>query len=138
MLFSGYMIEYTTVFNQIKRSKDGKVCDAFNNILEYKGQLCYIPTGNAFFKKSLEYIYKRDFSNEYKEFMLDSDRRKNIMTSTKIQPFCRIYNINLGVKTKINDQFYLKVSPKEESVYLFTTIIFALYGKTIIPGSLML
>ena len=52
------------VFNQINRSNFGIGCDAFNKILEYKGQLCYIPTGKACFSKCVEYIYKRDFSNE--------------------------------------------------------------------------
>ena len=85
------------IFNRMKRSNYVKGCDAFNNILEYKGQLCYIPTGNACFRKCLEYIYKRDFSNEYNEFILDSDRCKNIMTSAKIQPFCREYHLNLGI-----------------------------------------
>ena len=84
------------VFNQIKRSNYGKGCDAFNNILESKGRLCYIPTGNACFRKCLEFIYKRDFSKEYKEFIIDSGSFKNIITSEKIQPFCRKYNINLG------------------------------------------
>ena len=54
VLFSGYMMKYTMVFNQIKRSNYGKGCDAFNNILEYKGKLCYIPTGNACFRKCSE------------------------------------------------------------------------------------
>ena len=105
VLFSGYMMKYTMVFNQIKRSNCGKGCDAFNNILEYKGQLCYIPTGNACLRKCLDYFYKRDFSNEYKEFILDSDRCKNSKTSAKIQPIFRKYNIKQGVynkKTTIN------------------------------------
>ena len=38
------------VLNQIKRSIYGKVCDASNNISEHKGQLCYIPIGNACFR----------------------------------------------------------------------------------------
>ena len=100
VLFSSFMMKYTTVFNQIKRSNYGEGCDAFNNIVEYKGNLCSIPTGNACFRKCSEFIYKRDFSNEYKEFILDSDKCNNIMTSAKIQPFCREYNINLAVFNK--------------------------------------
>ena len=52
------------VCKQIKRSKYGKGCDAYNNILKNEGQLCSIPTGNASFTKCLENIYKRDFSKE--------------------------------------------------------------------------
>ena len=33
-MFSGYMLKYTIVFNQIKRSNFVKGCDSFNNILE--------------------------------------------------------------------------------------------------------
>ena len=65
VLVSGFIIKYTIVFNQIKRSTfEG--CDAFNSVLEYDGQLCYIPTGSACLRKCLEYIYKGEFSNECK------------------------------------------------------------------------
>ena len=84
------------VFNQIKRSNYGKGCDAFKKILQYGGQLCYIPSGKACFMKCLDFIYKRGFSNEYKEFILRSDSFKKI-TSAKIQPFCRKNNLNLGI-----------------------------------------
>ena len=100
LLFLGYMTKDAMLFNQIKRSNYGKGCDVSNNILEYEGRPCYIPTGNACFRKCSEYIYKKDFSREYKEFILDSDRCKNIITPAKIQPFCRKYIINLGVYNK--------------------------------------
>ena len=64
------------VFKQIARSIYGKGSDAFNNIIEYEGKLCYIPTGNACFKKRLEYIYKANFSREYNEIIQDSERCK--------------------------------------------------------------
>ena len=105
VLFSGFMVKYTMVVNQIESSNYGKGCDVFNHILEFKGQLCFIPTCNACFRNCSENIYKGDFSNEYKDFIISSDRCKNIMTSAKIQPFCRKYNINLDVyikKTTIN------------------------------------
>ena len=38
VLFSGYMIKYAMIFNQIKRSNYGKGSDAFNNFLENKGK----------------------------------------------------------------------------------------------------
>ena len=96
VLFSGYKIKYTMIFNQIKRSNYGKGCDTFNNILEYKGKLCYIPTGKDCFRKCVEYIYKRDFSKEYKEYILVSDRCKSNMIYEKCNN-CRKSNLNLGV-----------------------------------------
>ena len=56
VLFLGYIMKYTMVLNRIKCSNYGKRCDAFNKILEYEGRLCYIPTGNACFRKCLEFI----------------------------------------------------------------------------------
>ena len=131
VLFSGYMIKYTKVFNQIKRSNYGKGCDAFNKILEYKGKLCYIPTGNACFRKCLVFIYKRDFSNEYKEFKINFDRCKNIMTSAKIQPFCRKYNINLGVYKKKQRSILPKTITERRTCVLIHNNHFCVIWKTI-------
>ena len=69
--------------------------------LEYEGELCCIPTGNACFGKCLEHIYTKYFLNEYEEFILRSNRCKNIMYSAKIQPFCRKYNLNVGIYNQI-------------------------------------
>ena len=40
---------------------------------------------------------QRDFSQQYLNFIKESQRNKNIMTSAKIQPFCKKYGINIGV-----------------------------------------
>ena len=60
------------------------------------------------------------------------------MTSAKIQPFCRRYNIKIRVYNKKQRSILPKTTLKEEFVYLFTTTNFALYGKTINQVSLML
>ena len=77
MLSSGYMIKYTMVFNLIKRSNYGKGSDAFNKLLEYEGNFCYIPTGKACFRKCLEYFLKEIFQantiNLYK-ILIDEKR----------------------------------------------------------------
>ena len=130
VLFSGYMIKYTKVFNQIKRSSYGKGCDAFNNILEYKGKLCYLPTGNVCFRRCLDFIYKRNFSNEYKEFIITSDRCKNIMTLAKIQPFYRKYNINLGVYNKKQRSILIKTISEGRICLLFHNNHFCVKWKT--------
>ena len=54
--FTGFMLEDTMVFNEIKRSNYGKRSEAFNKILENEGQFCYIPIGNACFRNSLDNI----------------------------------------------------------------------------------
>ena len=95
--FTGELIRYTKTFNKIKRSNYGTGCDSFKKIVEYRGNLCYIPEENECFRKCLEFINKKDFSQQYCDFIKESQRNKNIMTSAKIQPFCKKHNINLGV-----------------------------------------
>ena len=129
VVFSGYLTKYTTVFNQIKRSKYGKGCDAFNKNLEDVGQLCYIPTGNACFRKCLEFFQRRDFPNEYKEDILSSDRCKNIMASAKIQPFCRKYNINLGVYKKKQRSILPKTVTERKFCLLIHNNLFCVIWK---------
>ena len=139
MLFLGYMIKYTTVCNQIKRSNYGKGCYAFNNISEYKVKLCYIPTGNGCFRKCIEFIYRRGFSYVYKEFILDSNRCKNIKTSAKSQPFSRKCNLNLGIYNQ-KQQSILPKTITERIICLLIYINFFLryLKKTINQVSSML
>ena len=63
------------------------------------------------------YIQK-DFSQQYHEFVKESRRNKNIMTSAKIQPFCKKHNIKLGVYNP-NQQEKLPRSVTERRVCLF-------------------
>ena len=118
VLFSGYLIKYTMVFNEIKRSNYGKGSDAFHNILENKGELPYLPTGNGCFRKCIEHTYKRAFSIEHKEFISDSDKCKNIMTLAKVQPFCRAYGFDIGVYN-LNSIKILSWTVKEKNICLF-------------------
>ena len=97
VLFSGEMINYTLVFNEVKRSNYRAVCSVQQKIIEYKSELVYVPEANESFRKCIENIYQKDFSREYREFIKQSERCNNTMTQAEIQPFCRKYNLNLGV-----------------------------------------
>ena len=92
--FTGELIRYTKTFNKIKRSNYGTGCDSFKKIVEYRGNLCYIPEENECFRKCLEFIYKKDFSQQYCDFIKESQRNKNIMTSAK-------YNLSVKNTTSI-------------------------------------
>ena len=91
------MIKYTLVFNKVKRSNYGTGCDIQQKIIEYKSDLVYIPKATECFRKCIDSIYQKDYSRDYREFIKQSDRCKNIMTQAKIQPICRKYNLNLRV-----------------------------------------
>ena len=118
MLFSGHMMKYTLVFNQTKRSNYDEGSDAFNNFLEYEGQLCYIFTGTACFRKCSENIYKRDFSYDYKEFISSSDSCKKIMTLAKIQPFCMKHGVDIGAHN-MNSERILHRKRKQKNICLY-------------------
>ena len=116
--FTGELIRYTKTFNKIKRSNLGVGCDVFKKIAEYRGNLCYIPEENECFRKCLEFIYKKDFSQQYCDFIKESQRNKIIMTSAKTQPFCKKHIINLGVYNTKQQEILTK-SVTEQRICLF-------------------
>ena len=116
--FTGILIKYTKSINKIRRSYYGTGCDGFKKIVEYKGNLCYIPEENECFRKCLEFVSNKDLSEEYRDFIKNSKTTKNIMTSAKIQPFCKKYNVNLGVYN-INQQEILPRSVTERRICLY-------------------
>ena len=73
-------------------------------IVEYHGQNCYIPTWGMCFIKCINYFTKKDYTEDFLTFSLSEQRSSNVMTSARIQPFCRKYNINIGCfyGTRIN------------------------------------
>ena len=73
-------------------------------IVEYHGQNCYIPTSGMCFIKCIKYFTKKDYTEEFLTFIRTEQRRSNVMTSGRIQPFCKKYNINIGCfdGTRIN------------------------------------
>ena len=94
--FTGGMIQYSPVFNKIGRSVYGTVGDSFKKLIEYNGFFCYIPEANECFKKCIESIYKKDFSQDYCDFKKDSCRCKNTITSAKFQHLGKKYKLDLG------------------------------------------
>ena len=116
--FTGLGIKYTKSFNKIRRSYYGAGCDSFKKIVDYRGVLCYIPEENECFRKCFEFISNKDLPEEYRDFIKNSKTTKNIMTSAKIQPFCKKYNINLGVYNK-NQQEILPRSATERRICLY-------------------
>ena len=65
-------------------------------IFEYHRQNCYIPTSGMYFIKFIKYFTRKDYTEEFLGFIRSKQRRSNLMTSARIQPFCRKYNINIG------------------------------------------
>ena len=65
VLFSGEMTKDTLILNKVKRSIYGAGCDIQQKIIEYKSDLVYIPEANECFRKCIEFIYQKYYSQEY-------------------------------------------------------------------------
>ena len=71
-------------FKRVTRSDHGRGANEINNILEYEGENCYIPSGSGCFLKCFNYIFNKDFSIEYFEYKQSCKRRTNVMTQCRI------------------------------------------------------
>ena len=95
--YTGNIYRYFKNYKRINRSEHGRGANEFNNIEEYNGNNCYIPSGNGCFLKCINYIFKRDFSIEYFEFIKSYKRRPNVMSRCRIPEFCNRYKIDIGI-----------------------------------------
>ena len=82
--YTGNIYRYFRNFKRVNRSDHGRGADEFNNIEEYEGKSCYIPSGNGCFLKCIIYIFDKDFSTEYFEFIKSYKRRPNVMARCRI------------------------------------------------------
>ena len=118
VLFSGEMIKYTQVFSKVKRSNYATGCDVRQKIIEYRSCLVYIPEANECFRKCIEIIHQKGYSQENREFIKQSYNCKNMMTQAKIQPFCRQYNLNVGFYN-VKQKTILPRSVKQRNLCLY-------------------
>ena len=103
--FTGYVYKVDTPqFKVVRRSAYGKGTNFMQKIVEYHGQNCYIPTSGKCFIKCINYFTKKDYTEGFLTFIQSKQRRSNVMTSARIQPFCKKHDINIGCfdGTRIN------------------------------------
>ena len=86
----------TPEFKKVNRSRYGRGTDFKQDIVEYIGNNCYIPTSGNCFIKCINYFIKKDYTEDFSTFIGTEQRRSNVMTSARVQPFCRKYSINIG------------------------------------------
>ena len=87
-------------------------------IVEYHGQNCYIPTSGMCVIKCINYFTKKNYTEEFLTFIRTEQRRTNLMTTARIQPFCRKYNINIGCfdGTRINPR---NITQRDTSLFIY-------------------
>ena len=103
--FTEYVYKLNTPhFKVVKRSAYGRGTKNMQEIVEYHGHNCYRPTSGMCFIKCNNYFTKKDYTEEFLTFIRSEERRSNVMTSARIQPFCKKHNINIGCfdGTRIN------------------------------------
>ena len=105
VIFTGYVYKLNTPqFKVVKRSAYGKGTNHMQEIVEYCGRNCYIPTSGMCFIKCINRFTKKDYTEELLTFIRSEQRRSNVMTSARFGSFCGKYNINIGCfdGTRIN------------------------------------
>ena len=96
-IFNGYIYKLDTPqFNLVNRSHVGNGCDFKHEIIEYRGNNCFIPTKGYCFVKCINFLTGNDYRKQYLDFIRNGERRLRIMTKARIQPFCGAINLKLG------------------------------------------
>ena len=94
VIFTGYVYKLDIPqFKVVQRSAYCKGTNHMQEIVEYLVNNCYIPTSGMCFINCINHFTKKDYTEEFLTF---HGKRSNVMTSARIQPFCRKYNINIG------------------------------------------
>ena len=97
VIFNGYVYKLETPqFKVVKRSGYPKGSNFMQQIFEFCGQNCYIPIGGDCFIKFIKFLTGKYFAEDFLTFIRTEQRRSNVTTSARIQPFCRKHNINIG------------------------------------------
>ena len=87
----------TLEFNKIYRFHYARGTDFKQDFVENLVNICYIPTrGNCFIKCNNFFTHK-DYTKEFLTIIRTEQRRSKVVTSARIQPFCRKNNINICV-----------------------------------------
>ena len=86
----------TPQFNLVNRSQFGNGCDFKHGTIEYRGNICFIPTKRYCFVKYVNFLTGEDYEEQCFAFIRNEKRRSNFMTKASIQPFSRANNSNLG------------------------------------------
>ena len=96
-IFNGYIYKLDTPqFKKVNRSQYGNGCDFKHEIIEYRGNNCYIPTKGYCFVKCINYLTGLDYKEQYLEFIRSETRRSKIMTMARIQPCPKKLGVNVG------------------------------------------
>ena len=97
VIFTGWLYKINTPeFKKVNRSQNARGTDFKQDIVEYIGNNCYIPTSGNCFIRCINFFTKTEYTDKFLTFIRTEQRRSSVMISARIQPFCRKYIINIG------------------------------------------
>ena len=119
-IFNGYIYKINTPkLNKVNRSQNGKGCGNFKpEIIEYRGKNSFIPTKGYCFVKCINFLTGEDYEEHYLDIIRIEQKRSNIMTKARIQPFCRANKINLGYYDR-ERVFPRSVTDRNNALFLY-------------------
>ena len=86
-IFSGYIGRKDALqFCSVNRSQYGNCCDFEHEIIEYRGNNCYISTKCYCFIKCINHLTGEDYKKQYLIFLRSEKRRSDIMSIARVQP----------------------------------------------------
>ena len=95
--FTGFVFELITPqFNVVNQRAYAKITNSLQEVVEYRGQNCFIRISGMCFIKCINYFTDKDYKKEIQDFIKIEKYRSGVMASARIQPLCRKYNINIG------------------------------------------
>ena len=74
----------TPEFKTVNRSQYSRGTYSKQDIVEYIGNNCYIPTSGNCFIKFINYFTKKDYTEEILTFIRTEQTRSNVMTSARV------------------------------------------------------
>ena len=108
----------TPQFNKVNSSQYVIGCYFKHEFIEYQGNNCFIPTKESCFVKCNNFLTGQDFKEHYLDFFRSEQRRSNIMTKARIQPFCGANNFDLGYCN--DDRMFLRaVTNRNSALFLY-------------------
>ena len=118
IFFSVVIKIYTPQFVFVKRSGYGEGTDLKQKVVEFTAKDAYIPPIGLCFMNCVKFLTGKIFEQDFLDFIRNEVRRRNVMTTARIQPFCKKYNTNIGHYGKVRVYLYF-YAERNEALYLY-------------------
>ena len=94
---TGYISELNTPeFKKVNMSDNRKGTEFKQDIVEFVGNICYVPTSRSCFVNCIKHLTGRNYKQMVFDYVTDEKRRSIVMTKARIQPFRFADNSNIG------------------------------------------